>query len=225
MARLGSRLRSGLGTPLASRLGSTLEDEDLARVVLAAAAGGTLAAFGWGADTVGLGVVAGGYLQARAIGSRSSARTDEILAGLPATLDRLTMCVMSGLAVTQSLQMAGASAPGPLKDAIDRGLAEARAGKPRDEMYRVIVEHSGSPDVASLVEVLRRSDRLGVPLAPALRTFSSEIRSRVRAIAEAEIASAPVKLVFPLVFCFLPAFVVLAIGPVAISAIRTLTAL
>jgi tight adherence protein C len=92
-------------------------------------------------------------------------------------------------------------------------------------MYRVIVERSKSPDVASLVEVLRRSDRLGVPLAPALRTFSSEVRARVRAIAEAEIASAPVKLVFPLVFCFLPAFVVLAIGPVAISAIRTLTAL
>jgi hypothetical protein len=49
------------------------------------------------------------------------------------------------------------------------------------------------------------------------------LRSRARLRAEAEAGRAAVRLAFPLVFCFLPAFVLLVVVPTMAGALRVLT--
>ena len=84
------------------------------------------------------------------------------------------------------------------------------------------VPELGAVPPKMLAQVIR-AERFGSSLADTLVAHARELRSRARAAAEAEARTAPVKLIFPLVFCFLPAFVLLTIAPIAISAIRTLS--
>jgi Flp pilus assembly protein TadB len=65
--------------------------------------------------------------------------------------------------------------------------------------------------------------RLGGTPAEALAARAEALRSRTRLHAEAEAGRAAVRLVFPLVLCFLPAFVLLVVVPTVIGALRTLT--
>ena len=67
---------------------------------------------------------------------------------------------------------------------------------------------------------LRRAEILGLPVAVTLADLAREMRERRRASAEEEARGAPVKVLFPIVVCFLPAFMLLTIAPVVIVALR-----
>jgi hypothetical protein len=60
--------------------------------------------------------------------------------------------------------------------------------------------------------------------AVALVAQAREMRSRRRIAAEEAARTAPVKMLFPLVVCFLPAFVILTVAPVVLSALRSFKA-
>jgi tight adherence protein C len=70
-----------------------------------------------------------------------------------------------------------------------------------------------APLLRPLADALLASDRLGVPVAPALARLASEERTALRRRAEAHARRVPVRLLFPLVFLVLPAFVVLTLVP------------
>jgi hypothetical protein len=58
--------------------------------------------------------------------------------------------------------------------------------------------------------------------AEALAARAEALRSRGRLAAEAEAGRAAVRLAFPLVLCFLPAFVLLVVVPTVAGAVRAL---
>ncbi|MER3521636.1 MAG: hypothetical protein C4317_05385 [Acidimicrobiia bacterium] len=58
------------------------------------------------------------------------------------------------------------------------------------------------------------SERLGHPLGPALMRLARDLREREIRAAQASARKAPIKVLFPLVFCILPAFVLLTVVPV-----------
>jgi tight adherence protein C len=138
-------------------------------------------------------------------------------------LDRLSTCMLAGMSVERALRAIAPSTPGRLGEAIARGLQGLDVGMTRAQAYERIAEHAGIDEVRSLMSALMRAERFGTSLSDTLVAQARELRSRARAAAEAEARTAPVKLIFPLVFCFLPAFVLLTIAPIAISAIRTLS--
>ena len=76
-----------------------------------------------------------------------------------------------------------------------------------------------TPTVRRLTETLRTSARLGTPAAAALGRLAQEVRADVRRRAEAHARTVPVRLLFPLVFCVLPAFVLLTVVPVLLDGI------
>jgi len=127
------------------------------------------------------------------------------------------------MSVERALRVITPSTQGRLGVALTDGLAALDIGMTRAQAYQRIAERAGIDEVRSLMAALIRAERFGASLADTLVAQARELRSRARAAAEAEARTAPVKLIFPLVFCFLPAFVLLTIAPIAISAIRTLS--
>jgi hypothetical protein len=75
------------------------------------------------------------------------------------------------------------------------------------------------PVLQPLAEVLLASDRLGAPAAPALRRLAAEARAEFRRAGTAWARTVPVRLLFPLVFLVLPAFVLLAVAPILLAAL------
>jgi tight adherence protein C len=81
---------------------------------------------------------------------------------------------------------------------------------------------TGDPSLQRLVRAMGRSQRLGTPLASALRTVAEDLRNERQARAEETARRAPVKMLFPLVFLILPAFLLLTVGPVLLATLRSL---
>lgn len=234
-ARRAMRARLGptISTPPIERIGAQLAripafaavpHARLGAQVVTAAAGSLVFASalpGWRAASgaaVGLwgGWKFGASIDSRAGRSRADARA------MPDLLDRLTLCVASGMSLDGALRVAGARTAGPIGAAIQVGLNALDAGVSRTDAYERIAHAAGTDDVAELVAVIARAESFGTPVADSLHAFATDLRARERAAAEAEARTAPVKLIFPLVFCFLPAFVLLTIAPIALSAVRTL---
>lgn len=228
LARLGHAVRRGLNrTPVKGQV-VEVSDVTLGRATLAAGLGWLVLPSIMGGGRLGmhvLGAVAGGIAVVHSDRARRQGAGAAALPELPAVLDRLAMCVLSGLSIEASLRSVAPGAPLPLRDAFLGAIAVLDAGGSRRDAYRRMAIVVPSDELSTLAASLERSERLGVSVADTIVVQARECRSRARAIAEGQIAAAPVKLVFPLVFCFLPAFVVLAVGPVAISAIRTLSTL
>lgn len=87
------------------------------------------------------------------------------------------------------------------------------AGMSRVEAFRRLDQRVGVPAMTVLTSALVQADQIGASTAGVLRTQAEDLRSlrRERALAKAE--GLEVKLVFPLVVCFLPGLFVAAVGP------------
>jgi tight adherence protein C len=70
-----------------------------------------------------------------------------------------------------------------------------------------------TPRLRPLADALLATDRLGVPVGPVLARLAEEDRTALRRAAEAHARRIPVRLLFPLVFLVLPAFVLLTVVP------------
>src|SRR6476659_3357569 len=64
---------------------------------------------------------------------------------------------------------------------------------------------------------MSRTESLGTPLAESLRRRADEVREARRAAAAERARKASVKMLFPLVFMILPAFLLLTVVPVLLS--------
>lgn len=74
-----------------------------------------------------------------------------------------------------------------------------------------------TPSFGPLFAVFASSARSGAPLAPALERLSAGARRSARLALATRARSAPIRLLFPLVFLGLPAFGLLALAPAVLS--------
>jgi tight adherence protein C len=145
--------------------------------------------------------------------------------GLPDALDLTVICVEVGLALDQALMRVGQDlhhAHPELSDEFHLVNLEMRAGKPRAEALRNLVERTGVDDLRSLVGTLIQTDRFGTSIAQALRVHSDSLRTERRQRAEEQAAKTTIKMVIPLVLFVLPSIIFVTLGPAIIELIRTL---
>jgi tight adherence protein C len=139
--------------------------------------------------------------------------------GFPDALDLLTVCVESGLGLTQALQRVAeeldVSHP-ELAAEIAQVTAQMRAGVDREVALRNLATRTGLDDVRGLVSLLAQTLRFGTGISDALRVYSEDFRDRRMQRAEETAAKMGTKLIFPLVICLFPSFFVVAVGPAAI---------
>ena len=196
--------------------------------LLAAVVGFVVVVLSLGVDNLPLliGVTALGFLLPRFILKRMIRdRQNRIRVGLPDALDLTVICVEAGLALDQALMRVGQDlhhAHPDLSDEFHLVNLEMRAGKPRAEALRNLVDRTGVDDIRSLVGTLIQTDRFGTSVAQALRVHSDSLRTERRQRAEEQAAKTTIKMVPPLVIFVLPSIIFVTIGPAVIELIRQL---
>jgi len=152
-------------------------------------------------------------------------RQQRIRVALPDALDLTVICVEAGLALDQALMRVGKDlhhAHPDLSDEFHLVNLEMRAGKPRAEALRNLVDRTGVDDIRSLVGTLIQTDRFGTSIAQALRVHSDSLRTARRQRAEEQAAKTTIKMVPPLVLFILVPFLFVTVGPALIQAYHSL---
>jgi tight adherence protein C len=156
------------------------------------------------------------------LGRRGRQRQSAIEWSVPDLVELLVATTEAGLAPAVALDRSAAVVGGPLGAELRRVAAEVGLGVPWTSAMEHLVERTEVPSLRRLVADLARSHRLGTPVRAALRSVAGELRSDRRARAEEMARRAPVKMLFPLVFLILPAFLLLTVGPVVLATVHSL---
>jgi Flp pilus assembly protein TadB len=141
---------------------------------------------------------------------------------IPVLLDLLAVATSAGLPAQLAFRRAVEAAEGPLAEDLRPVLdATDLGGRWRDEL-RTVCERLELPDLRRLVGTLARSESLGSPLSEELARLARDVREARRARATERARAAPVKMLFPLVFLVLPAFLLLTVVPVLVTTVRSI---
>ena len=147
------------------------------------------------------------------IGQKSAARQESIRKSLPDTMDLLTISVEAGLGFDAALVQVVRNVPGPLSEEISRLLQEMQLGVSRVDAFRHLADRTNVEELRGFVLAMIQADIFGVSIAGVLRSQAKDLRVKRRQRAEKKAMTSPLKLLFPLIFCILPALFVVVIGP------------
>lgn len=147
---------------------------------------------------------------------RGRERQRRIQQDLPDVLDQITISVEAGLAFDSALARIGRTGKGPVAEELSRTVQDVMMGTSRLAALSSLVDRTDVPDLRHFVMALKQAEQYGVPIAQVLRVQSQELREKRRQRAEEAALKLPVKLVFPLIFCILPALFVVILGPPAL---------
>ena len=154
---------------------------------------------------------------------QARARQRVILRSLPDSLDLLTITVEAGLGLEGAFKQLVDKQNGPLADEFRQMLREVGVGKTRRQALLDLADRIDLDDARSFMNAVIQSDELGTSLANVLRVQSQALRVRQRQRVEQEARRAPVKMVFPLVFCLMPSLFIFILGPIILSVMEFLS--
>ena len=140
----------------------------------------------------------------------------------PDTIDQLTICVEAGLGFDAALARVATTTDGPLTDELRHTISDIQAGVPRAQALRALSDRAQIVEIRQLVTALLQAQKHGVPMAETLRIQSSEMRLKRKQRTEEKAAKLTVKMLFPIIVCFLPVFMIISVVPALISVFRAL---
>ncbi len=144
-------------------------------------------------------------------------------AQIPQLLDLLAAASSAGLSGQMALRRAVGALGDPLAselagalDAIDLGA------RWRDELAAA-AERLELPDLRRTLGALSRTETHGASLADSTAELAASVRAARRAAVMERARTAPVKMLFPLVFLVLPAFLLLTVVPVLLTTVQSIS--
>lgn len=135
------------------------------------------------------------------------------------TADLLAVALAAGLTPFLALETAGRFAAGVIAERLRAVVHAATEGRER-LLDALDAECTRTPALAPLLALLATSERSGVPVAASLTRLAASLRAQARRRAMARARTVPVRLLFPLVFLVLPAFLVLTVAPVVLAGVN-----
>jgi tight adherence protein C len=167
-------------------------------------------------------LVAGWFLPTVVLYQLAYNRSDRIRADLPDILDLLTISVEAGLSFEAALAQVAESDDGPLSRELFRVLQEMQIGTGRSDALRALGDRTDVAELKSFVSATVQAEGYGVPIANVLRVQSHEMRVKRGQHAEEMAQKVPVKILFPLIFCIMPALFVVIMGPAVLTVMDSL---
>lgn len=170
----------------------------------------------------------GYYLPNLLLGRRVGLRQREIFESFPDALDLMTICVEAGLGLDAAMQRVADDLrhrSRVLSEELQLVGLELRAGAPRERALHNLALRTGVEEVDGFVSMVLQAEHFGTSIGQALRVQADMLRTRRRQQAEETAARVALKLLFPLVFCILPALLLVVIGPAALRIASQLPAL
>lgn len=160
--------------------------------------------------------ILGALLPMTIVRSARRARVRAIEQDLPLALEMLATMAEAGLGFDAALGHIVKSR-GP-----DRALSaefvkfqlDMLAGMPRSQALRQLARRVDVPSLSSFTSSLVQAEQVGASVAETLQHQASDLRQRRREEALLQAQALPVKLVFPLVICFLPGVFLSTLAPV-----------
>jgi tight adherence protein C len=153
-------------------------------------------------------------------GERRRARA--IDAEIPQLLDLLAAGSSAGLAAPLALRRAAAGLRGPLSDEVRVTTEAVELGARWRVELHAMSDRLDLPDLRRTVSVLTRTETLGSSLEVATAELAATVRQARRAAITERARAAPVKMLFPLVFLVLPAFLLLTVVPVLLTTVQSI---
>ncbi|CAB4694781.1 unannotated protein [freshwater metagenome] len=139
---------------------------------------------------------------------------------LPDAIDMLQMCVSAGLAFPAALSKVADTQNGPVAEEFARVTAEVQLGQSRSDALAAMAERTQEEHVQKFVSAMMQVDRFGIPVGNVLIEQSKEMRSARRERARERGQKVPVKILAPIMLCFLPTVLMIILGPAVISIMR-----
>ena len=151
------------------------------------------------------------------LGNRVRYRQKAILKSLPDAFDLITVCVEAGLGLDAALAKVAEKVEGPFGEELAIALREISLGKLRRDALKELGDRTGVPDLITFINAVVQAESMGTSIANVLRVQAEQMRIRRRQRAEQQAQAAPIKMMFPLVFCIFPTLFIVILGPAAMS--------
>ena len=141
---------------------------------------------------------------------------------VPQLLDLLAAGSTAGLSAVAALDRAADALRGPLGRELRSSLDAVDLGSRWREELADLDDRLRLPDLTRAFSVLARTEMLGSSLTDATRELAADVRAARRSASQERARAAPVKMLFPLVFLILPAFLLLTVVPVLLTTVRSI---
>jgi tight adherence protein C len=176
---------------------------------------------GWkGAVIIGLATTAGFFLPDVLTYNTGTKRSMELDQTLPDAIDILNLCVESGLTFQASMAQVSTILEGPIADEFARVLRQMQLGQSLIASLQDLAARNNNDDLNRFVSVIIQADKLGIPISAVLHEQAREMRGKRRDRAREQAQKVPVKILMPVMLCFLPGIFIVILGPAVVSIIR-----
>lgn len=172
----------------------------------------------------GLVIVVGVFGPKLYVENKIARRRELLQKGFPDTLDLLLVCVEAGLALDAALNRVCGEL-GRVHPEITRELNRTRIElsllNNRGLALQNLGERTNMVAFRYLVAALIQSERFGTSLSDTLRVMADEYRIKRIVNAEEKAARIPVLMTVPLIFCLMPSFMLIILGPAIIAFMKS----
>ena len=144
---------------------------------------------------------------------------------LPDTVDLLGVVLGTGLALDQAMLRVSEEMEftyPELASEFSTVVMQVKAGQERSKAFKALVRRTGIEDIKALSAMIIQSERFGTSLSQALKVYAESLRTRRRLRAEAAVAKASIKMLFPIIIFIFPALFVVVLVPGVITVLHSL---
>lgn len=156
-------------------------------------------------------------VRARAKAEKIKKMNDKILIrDLPMVYGLFAIGVSSGVPIPNVIKEISKYTPLSCRDEIDNVVKEMDAGR---SIQNALIKLEDHPRFRILAHVISESSDCGTDVLPTLDSLHRDSMNKIRREADSAIKKLPVTMLFPLVVCILPAFMLLSVVPTLVDGI------